>query len=152
MPRPLSVEREKEFVEILRFLEFFDSSVRGKSQAEVETLESRVSEIAQQLGKSKALVGLRQAVGDCIERTRDRPIAWVVAFDGECRNRGLRTLSSFRVQYWSRYKSVIRNGQLKSLNDYYLVSSLLNDLSIQLPESERHALSKIISAYEVSHG
>jgi hypothetical protein len=148
MGRPMSPERETEFAELQRFLAHFATRVMGLDRAQSSHPSNALSEIATKFGKSKALDGLRQAIGDCIEMTQDRTRDWVQRFDEECVALGLVTLSQLRVRYWSKYKAILKRGRIKDETEYYLVAGIANDLSAPISAADRAMLERLLRQFE----
>ena len=148
MGRKMSPEREAEFAELERFLEYFATTVMGIDRAKPSHPSNALVDISAKYGRSQALEGLRQAVGDCIEMTQDRSPTWIQQFDAECTARGLVTLSHLRVRYWAKYKTILKRGRIKNETEYYLVAGLANDLTAPIPASERVSLEQMLNQFE----
>lgn len=148
MARRMSSANDAEFDQLKRFTDFFDLHVRGLSPDRATSPAKALDRIVAEHGKSKALTGLRQAVSDCIERTNDRPLEWVVGFDKACIAAGVPTLSQLRAKYSAKYKGVMSRGRIRSQTEYYLVMGILNDLTSDISNSERKSLNGMVAEYE----
>jgi hypothetical protein len=148
VPRPMSPQRQAEFDELERFLTHFVTGVKGLDPAAPVHPSNVLREIVVRFGKSKALEGLRQAIGDCIEMTSDRSVEWIREFDRECDSLGLVTLTQLRVRYWSRYKTILKRGRIMNETEYYLIAGIANDLTIEVPSSERSMLEELMHQFE----
>ena len=148
MGRRMSPEREAEFSELERFLEYYATTVMGIDRAKPIHPSNALMEIIAKAGRSKALEGLRQAIGDCIEMTQDKSVPWVQQLDAECAARGLVTLSHLRVRYWAKYKAILKRGRIKNETEYYLIAGLAKDLAVPIAESERATLERLLEQFE----
>ena len=148
MARKMSPEREAEFAELERFLAHFATRVKGIDRAQSTHPSNTLVEITAKLGKSKALEGLRQAIGDCIEMTQDRRPDWIRQFDAECTALGLVTLSQLRVRYWAKYKAILKRGRIRDETEYYLVAGIANDLSAPISATDRAMLEQLLHQFE----
>jgi hypothetical protein len=106
----MTPERENEYNELLAYVGLFATAVRRIDPAS-ETHPAKVIEgIVQQFGKSKALVGLRQAANDTIEATSNwNSEARAIADEG-FRAAGVVTVSEIARRYSSSYKRIIKRG------------------------------------------
>ncbi len=148
MPRQMSKANQTEFAELQAFLCFFSTYVLGFPNNSPIHPSIVLQRIVSQHGNSKALVGLRQAINDAIEATQDCTAEWVQAFDQECRQRGVVTLSQLRTRYLAKYKTVLRRGYVRNDTEYYLMVGVLNDMAASIGGAERSRLSALASAYE----
>ncbi len=153
MARLMAPEREKEFAELLAFVEFYCEQLRPelmphKTQGSL-SLRGEAQRIAQEYRRSKALVGTRQAANDIIEdlsRLRPEGVSFV---DEALRQAGIITLSEVRRRYSSQFQRILRRGAIKSETEYYLINGLVCDQSSSLTENERNALAQMLSEFEV---
>src|SRR5512138_1399492 len=98
MSRRMSPEREAEFAELERFLEHYATRVFGIDRARPEHPSNALAQIAAKVGRSKALEGLRQAIGDCVESAHENGPEWTRQFDAECAALGIVTLSQLSAR------------------------------------------------------
>lgn len=140
-------ERELEYAELKDFFSFF-----AERYLRVDNLPPEKQPIASLKALEKksvkmALNGLRQAINDCVERSRPFNHLEVEKLDSELRTRGIVTLSELRRRYSKDYARIVKRGELKDETQYYLVRNVLSDLTEQAPE-ERELLEKMVSKYE----
>lgn len=144
----MSPEREREFEELLAFVGFYATHVRGTDPASPSHVSAVVQNIVEKFGKSKALVGLRQAANDTVEATTNLSAEEVARLDSALRAKGIITLSEVRHRYSSMYKRVLRRGSITTEAEYYLVNGIVVDNSCPITTSERHSLEQMLAAYE----
>jgi hypothetical protein len=148
MGRLLTPEKAAEFEDLLRFLEHFDQVGWVPPRNPPHDTRAEVARIEAQFGKSKALSGLRQALGDTLEMTSSRTPAWVQDFDAKCRAAGVKTLSECRIAYWSKYKRVLERGRIANREQFYMLTSIANDMALPLVPEERKVLEAMLADYE----
>lgn len=146
----MPAEREQEFEELLRFLEFHSEHLRRNPVAPPTglTLRTVVESIAKEHGRSKALEGTRQAVNDALEELADLTPDNVAVVDEALGAAGLVSLSELRRRYSSTYQRILRRGSIKTETEYYLVNGLVVDLASNLTAAERERLQVMVRAYE----
>lgn len=148
MARRMSPEREREFEELRAFVEFYATQVRGVDPSSPGHFSAVVEGIVEKFGKSKALVGLRQAANDTVEATTSFSPEKVARLDSALRAQGIVTLSAIRHRYSSAYKRILRRGAIKSETEYYLVNGMVVDGTLPLTSAERQSLEQMVAAYE----
>lgn len=148
MGRPLTPEKAAEFEDLLGFLEHFDRVGWVPPRNPPPDTRAEVTRIEAQFGKSKALAGLRQALGDILDMTSSRTPAWVQDFDAKCRAAGVKTLSECRIAYWSKYRRVLERGRIANREQFYMLTAVANDLALHLVQEERKALEIMLADYE----
>ncbi len=144
----MSQEREKEYAELLAFLDFHSKHLIENPPTGGFDLIAEATRIAEQHGKSKGLEGLRQAVNDVIEELNDLTPDSVKLVDEALRGASLRTLSELRREYGTTYRKILRRGCLKTETEYYLVNGFVVDLASDVPPDERKLLQEMVEAYE----
>ncbi|MEM0910043.1 MAG: hypothetical protein AAGJ37_03655 [Pseudomonadota bacterium] len=148
MPRKMSLEKEKEFEELSLFIEYFSTHCYGIDRNDPVRPSNVLVKITERFGKSKALQGLKQAVNDCIEASSEMDLASIKDFDRQLRKQGIITFSAIRKKYWSKYKRILKRGQISNETEYYLVKGLLSDLESEISEEERDVLSGFVVSFE----
>lgn len=148
MTRPLSLDREREFQDLLAFVSFYTTHVSGVAPTSTLSIETVCAGIIEQHGKSKALEGLRQAVNDVIEELSDKQAAGVAALDEALRASGLITASEVRRRYASSYKRIVKRGTVLNDTEYYLINGIVVDLGNGISDKDRAALQKLLDSYD----
>lgn len=148
MGRRMSPEREAEFAELERFLEHYATRVFGIDRARPEHPSNALAQIAAKVGRSKALVGLRQAIGDCVESAHENGPEWIRQFDAECAALGIVTLSQLSVRYRAKYKAILKRGRIRNETEYYLITGVASDLTVPIPDEERVELGRLLGDFE----
>lgn len=149
MARSLTPEKEAEFRSLLGFLEHFDQAGWVPPRCPPPDIRSEVSKIEADFGKAKALLGLRQALGDALEMTSSRSADWVQWFDSSCRSAGVKTLSECRIAYWSKYKRVLDRGKISNHQQLNMMTAIASDTALQLTTAEREILEKMLANHTV---
>jgi hypothetical protein len=152
MGRPMSPEREKEFEELLAFLDFYFENIKRPtlpaSIRNLPMLRAEAERIAREHGRSRASVGTRQAVNDVVEDLSHLTPESLELLDQALREAGVLTLSEVRRRYSALYQRILRRGKIKTDTEYYLVNGLVVDQTSALTSDERDRLQGMISAYE----
>ena len=107
-----------------------------------------INKIETHLGAAQALSGLSQAVNDTLEMCEDWPPDLVSLVDQSLAQAGSPTLTNLRHRRSRKYKSILRRGRLRDDSEFYLVTGILSDTTIELPESEREVLDNLVGSYE----
>jgi hypothetical protein len=141
----MSPEREREFEELTAFLRFYLVERRGVSAA---AFDESAAGIAEEFGRSKALVGLRQAVNDTIEELSSVKGEAIALLETALAERGLVSFAELRRRYSAQYQRVLKRGAIRNETEFYLVSGVVSDLSAEIPAEERSHLQLMLSAYE----
>jgi hypothetical protein len=144
----MSQEREREFEELRAFVDFYATHVHGVDPASPIHVSAAVQEITVKFGRSKALVGLRQAANDTIEATSNLPPEQVAQLDNSLRAQGVLTLSEVRHRYSTAYRRILRRGSIKTETEYYLVNGIVVHNTSSLTNAERQSLEQMLAAYE----
>jgi len=144
----MSPEREREYNELLSYVAFFATVVWKIDPAAAMHPRLAIEEIVRQYGKSKALIGLRQAVNDTVEETRDWNQQARTMLDEGLTAAGLVTLSEISRRYSSSYKRILKRGKIKNETEYYLINAILVDQGSACTEEERIRLQELIDAFE----
>lgn len=154
MKRSMSPEREAEFSELLAFFSFSAPvvfQVTSQVSANFEHDISReIDRIIATYGKSKALVGLRQAVNDIVEQTCDWPVGARAYLDDALNAAGIITLSEVSRRYAARYKRILKRGTIRNDTEYYLINGIVVDRASGISDGERAHLQELVDAYEAS--
>jgi hypothetical protein len=98
---------------------------------------------------AKARTGLKMALHDLLEMTRDFPQPVVDAVNAELRQRCLITLTDMRAREWRTIPKVLSRGRIKTDVEYYLLIERLNDVSTSgLTGEQRASLNGMVAEYE----
>lgn len=110
---------------------------------------ARVLEVAEAGGYSRALPGLRMAVNDLLDSSRDFSRESVVAADQFLSGKGCATLSAMRERVWKTVPKILRRGRIRDDEEYYLTMERLNDTSDSgFAQADRVAANQLVAAYE----
>ncbi len=147
----MSPDREREFDELLAYLSFFATAVQQISPTSNMHPAQTVVKIVSEFGKSKALVGLRQAVNDTIEDMSNWSAEVRSILDETLIVAGTPATSEIARRYASSYKRIIKRGQIKNETEYYLLNGVVVDQCNQISDEERANLQELVDAYENKH-
>lgn len=148
MSRQMSPEREREFVELHAYLDFFSTHVSGIDLASPIHPTNVGKQIVEAFGRSKALDGLKQAVNDTVEQLSGQPLEYVQRLDAVLRDRSIITFSEVRRRYASSYKRILKRGKIKAETEYYMIAGVLADVSCMASNDERVVLERLVAEYE----
>jgi hypothetical protein len=144
----MTPERENEYNELLAYVGLF-ATVVWRIDAESEIHPANViNGIVQQFGKSKALVGLRQAANDTIEETSSWNTEARAIADEGFRVAGVVTVSEITRRYSASYKRIVKRGFIRNDTEYYVINAILVNQGSGIPDDERASLQRIAEAYE----
>jgi hypothetical protein len=144
----MTPECESEYNELLGYVGFFATAVWQTDPASGIHPANVIEGIVQQFGKSKALVGLRQAANDTIEETSHWNSDARAAVDEACRVAGVLTLSEITRRYSASYKRIVNRGFIKSETEYYVINGILVDQGSAISDDERTCLQRMTEAFE----
>ena len=147
MPPSMSQEKEREFSDLLKYIDFVMTKVLESATPLTGTLSSKVEEIAIRFGRSKALDGLRQAANDTVEMLTDLTPEQIEAIDQALQENNILTLSEVRRRYSAAYRRIVKRGAIKTETEYHLVAGLLADLTAHVSPEERSQLEAMVAAF-----
>ena len=101
-----------------------------------------------QLGISKALPGLKQAINDVLELVPDLTPAFRAHADTSLAAVGAPTLTQLWQRRSAHFNRLIRRGDLRNATEYYLISSVLADTASDLPAQVLETLGNMVARYE----
>lgn len=144
----MSPEREKEYQELYAYLDFYMTNVNGIAPDSQLNLAAVSVGIIEKYGKSKALIGLRQAVNDTIEDLQRCPKEYIEILDDALRKAGALTASEIRRRYAASYQRVLRRGNIKNETEYHLINGIVVDLTSEVSADERALLQSMLEIFE----
>lgn len=144
----MTPERESEYNELLGYIGLFATVVWRIDPASAKHPANAIQGIVQQFGKSKALVGLRQAANDTIEEVNDWNSEALSVVDDGFRAAGVVTVSEIIRRYSASYKRILKRGFIRNETEYYVVNAILVDQGSAILEEERTYLQKLSEAFE----
>lgn len=146
----MTPEREKEYDELLAYVGHFATVVRKISPtAEIHPAKT-IERVVGEFGKSKALMGLRQAANDTIEDTSNWSSEAKSTVDEAFKSAGIVTVSEIARRYSASYKRIVKRGVIKNETEYYLIHAVLIDQGNAITDDERALLQKLVEKYEAS--
>ncbi|MES2070269.1 MAG: hypothetical protein V4488_07975 [Pseudomonadota bacterium] len=147
----MTPEREREYDELLAYLSFFATAVWKISPTSSMHPAQTSVKIAGEFGKSKALVGLRQAVNDTVEDISDWSAEARSIVDDALIAAGITPTTEIARRYASAYKRIVKRGQIKNESEYYLVNGVAVDYCSQISDEERATLRGLLDTFENKH-
>jgi hypothetical protein len=148
VPRQMSAEREREYAELLGYIDFYATQVVGIAPEDATHPTNAAKDIVAKFGKSKGLDGLRQAVNDTVEDLTSKTQEYLSNLDAALQKQGLLTFSEIRRRYAKAYKQILKQGSVKTETEYYLVAGILADVSSLADSDERLLLNRLVAQYE----
>ena len=143
-------EREKEYDELLAYVGHFATVVwKISPTAEIHPAKT-IERVVEEFGKSKALVGLRQAANDTIEETSDWSSEAKSMIDEVFKSAGVLTVSEIARRYSAIYKRIVKRCVIKNETEYYLIHAVLIDQGNSIADDERTLLQKLVETYAAS--
>lgn len=141
-------EREIEYSELLAYVGLFATVVWKINPAdEVHPLKT-IEEIVRKFGKSKALIGLRQAANDTVDESRRWSLQTKFDVNEIFNASGILTVSEITRRYSAKYKSIIQRGLIKNDTEFYVVNAILVDQGSEISDEERANLQRLTETYE----
>lgn len=150
MSPQISPTNEKEYAELLAYLDFYSTYVSGVDPLDPIHPVNVMKQIVDKFGPAQALEGLRQAVNDTVEDLSGQSPEYVEKLDSALEARGIITFSEVRRRYASAYQRVLEHGSIENETEYYLITGILSDHSSIANESEKALLTEIVTRYEES--
>ena len=152
MARQVSPATEREYARLNAFLDLYATHVMKIDPADPAHPTNTGQRIVAAVGKSKALVGLRQAVNDCLEGMHDLGNAQNAQLDAMLRQSGVVTLTELLRTHSRRYQAILKRGRVRNETEYYMVKAVLDDGIAGLAEAEKVRLGSMLLAFEQSVG
>lgn len=144
----MTPERESEYNELLGYLALFATIVWQIDPASDVHPTNVINGLVQQVGKSKALVGLRQAANDTVEDAVNWNSEARAIFDKACREAGVVTLSEIIRRHSAAYKRIVKRGFIKNETEYHIVIGILVDQGSAISDDDRAILQRLIEAFD----
>jgi hypothetical protein len=99
--------------------------------------------------RANARRGLMMAISDFVEMSSDWTPEQVAAADKRFLENGVPSLSEIRAKYSKKYLQILKRGQIKSLQEYYLVKGVLDGGGIEPGAGEGEKLASMLASYEL---
>ncbi|MFD1297750.1 hypothetical protein ACFQ4Q_14045 [Lysobacter gummosus] len=151
MPRQISEERLREYGDLKRFFEVWQTQLFPNQFFRADHPHHPVNALAaieQRFGRSRALAGLKQAINDNLEFAVDFEPDIIARIDEVLHQSGAPTLTQLLAHQSKLLRAILRRGKIRNDTEFYIVSSVLSDTSADRPESETAALGSMSLAYE----
>ena len=141
----------EEVRELSKFLGmFFERYMTDGKPIPPEVHPLRVlSEMAER-APQRALLGVKMAIGDCIEIARHWSSDRVKEADIALRAEGAPTLSEIRRRYSRRFAAIIVRGKIVDEAEYHLVAGIVSDSST--PPEQTVLLEVLLNNYASGQG
>ena len=104
-------------------------------------------------GRSLAirLSGIRQAVGDFLEMTRDFSVEELAAADEYLVGVDLEPLTEVRREFWNEVPKILRRGRIRSRSEYDLLNErLLQGDEYAWSDADRQQAADLVAKYEAT--
>lgn len=139
---------EEEFEGLKKFLGFFYEWFEAKPQHPPEIHPLVVMAELEQKSRSQARRGLEMAINDCVEVSSHWAPELVAVANERFVLNGAPSLSQVRAKYSRKNLQVLKRGDIKSLNEYYLVKGVLDGGGIEPGAGESGKLAAMLADYE----
>lgn len=144
----MTPEREKEFEELLAYVGYFATVVWQIDPASHVHPANVIAGIVQQFGKSKALIGMRQAANDTIEEASEWSAKARAIADEGFRAAGVVPVSEIIRRYSANYKRIVKRGVIKNETEYYVINAVLVNQGSAISDDEGMCLQRLTDEYE----
>src|SRR5688572_23315537 len=151
MPRQTPEEEQREYDELKRFSAVWETQLFPNQFFPADHPHHPVNALAtieQQRGRSLALTGLKQAIGDILEGAQDLAPGQIAQLDDALRQAGALTLTLLLARQSKVFKAILRRGHIRNDTEFYLISAALSDTSAARSEAEIAALGSMVAANE----
>lgn len=151
MARIASPEKQHEYDELKLFFTHWETHLARHRVFELDHPHhplNMLTSLERELGVSRALAGLKQAVNDVLESCEDFSPEQISLADTSLSNAGALTLSQLWHRRSRQYKSILRRAQIRNDTEFYLVTSILSDTTSQASLHERETLNAMVASYE----
>jgi len=141
----------REYGELKRFFTHWETHLTPFRVFELDHPHHPLNMLAgfeSQLGVSRALTGLRQAVNDVLEGCEDFSPEQISLADASLAKAGAPTLTQLWQRRSRQYKAILRRGRIRNDTEFYLVTSILSDTASQVPRQEQDLLGNMVASYE----
>jgi hypothetical protein len=143
--RDASYERDRAFVFAVE--EFFVTR-GGLPDNWMDLLQQGLANV-ESLGKGAAKRGLRMALQDTIEHTRDLTPDELKALEEHLAAAGVLPLATVRRRILASIPRILKRGRIRSEEEYYLLMERLNDVDDpELTDANREVVGAMIAAFE----
>lgn len=152
MVRSVSAEKQREYDELKRFFVHWETHLTPQRVLGLEHPHNPINVLAvyeRQLGVSRVLPGLKQAVNDILEDFGDFSPKQIAAADASLAGAGAPTMSQLWQRRSRHYKALLRRGRLRNDTEYYLASSIVCDTASPVPPNELDLLDRMVANYEL---
>jgi hypothetical protein len=109
-----------------------------------------VLEASEKTSMASARLGLGLALNDMLEMSWHFTPDEVAAVDCDFSERGIVTLSEMRRRYSRQFRGVLKRGEIRTEEEFYLVSGILASFTTDASDDERRRLDEMVGAYEKS--
>jgi hypothetical protein len=148
MPRAMSPEKLKEYIELEKYLHNFATCI-WKIPEDADFHPTKVGRrILEAHGLRSALSGLRQAVNDTLETIDDWDQELVQKLDALLRAEGIVTVSELRRRSSRHLGRIVKRGKIRTETEYYLVKGIVDGCAETLGDDEVDMLNKLMAGYE----
>lgn len=144
----MTVISKQEYKELKRFISFYSTNYMPVERIPPELRPVACLEMLEKKSFKMAIKGLRQLINDIIERSRHTDFKQLAKIDSELRAENIITLSKLRRGFSKDYARIIDRGKINNETEYYLVRNVVEDGTIEISETERDILFRMIANFE----
>ena len=153
MARSVSTEKQREYEELKRFLTHWLTRVEPIPLFSLDHPHHPLNVMAgfeRELGISRTLEGLKQAVNDVLEDCEDFLPEQIEAANASLMMAGAPTLTEMLRRRSRMYKAILRRGSLRNDTEFYLVNAIVSDTASEISDQDRETLDSMMARYESS--
>jgi hypothetical protein len=132
--------------ELTAFLEFYFDHFMAHGDVPPGRHPAKITRERAERAPKQALLGVRMAVGDCIEDSARWPAHKVKDADEALRAHGIPSLSEMRRRYSRHVLRVFKRGKIATEDEYYLVKAMADAASS--PPDQAATLERLLAEYE----
>ena len=147
MARRMTKDDEQEYSQLEAFVGFYATTVWGIDPDSGIHPTNVGRRIMVEVGKSKALAGLRQAANDCLEGIQDLSVEEVAALDAQLEARGILTSTELLYRYSRKYRAVVERGKIRNEAEYHVIAAVASNMAITIDEQERQTLDAMLAGF-----
>lgn len=138
----------KEYGELKKFLIYFSEKYMDLAQLPKHQRPVSILETLENKSMSMAFRGLKQAINDCVEMSKQWEYSQIQRIDNEFVQHGIITLSELRRRFSKDYSKVLTRGEISSATEYYLIKGVLEDSTSGADSDERAKLQSMLEFFE----
>ena len=98
--------------------------------------------------RNQAFLGLKQAIQDSLEDTKEMSVEELKEIDALLKKAGAPSLGEVRGLIWNEIPKIVKRGKIRNDTEFYLINEKVVG-SNEFTEEERAILNKLMEEYEL---